>query len=165
MLRLAGLVVIVAAVSVAAVKGLQGVNRAPSALDANATPASLPRSMLVVPEDGRGHFVSEPLVNGVRIQAVVDTGASMVALSAEDAARCGIFPGAGDFTLGVATANGSVKAAPVRLREVRLGSIVLRDVEGLVLPAGSLHGSLLGMSFLRRLSSFEVKNGTLVLTE
>ena len=51
------------------------------------------------------------------------------------------------------------------LREVRIDRIVLRDVDAVVLPQGRLSGSLLGMSFLRRLASFEVSKGRLVLTQ
>ena len=65
----------------------------------------------------------------------------------------------------MSTANGSVNAAPVTLREVRIDRIVLRDVDAVVLPQGRLSGSLLGMSFLRRLASFEVSKGRLVLTQ
>ncbi|MGL4445890.1 MAG: retropepsin-like aspartic protease family protein [Alsobacter sp.] len=115
--------------------------------------------------DNRGHFTAEPQINGVRLQMLVDTGASVIALSAEDASRAGIFPNANDFRIPVNTANGTIKAASVRLREVQLGRIVVRDVEAVVMPQGRLGGSLLGMSFLRRLSSFNVSGGTLVLRQ
>jgi aspartyl protease family protein len=116
-------------------------------------------------QDSRGHFTAEPQINGVRLPMLVDTGASVIALSAEDAARAGIFPNANDFRIPVNTANGTIKAASVRLREVQLGRIVVRDVEAVVMPQGRLGGSLLGMSFLRRLSSFNVSGGTLVLRQ
>jgi len=123
------------------------------------------RTTVTLPEDGRGHFVAEPQINGARIQTLVDTGASIVALSFEDAARAGVYPAANAFRIPVSTANGSVNAAPVKLREVRIDRIVLRDVDAVVLPQGRLSGSLLGMSFLRRLASFEVSKGRLVLTQ
>ena len=96
---------------------------------------------------------------------MVDTGATVIALSAEDAAQAGIRPLRSDFRGRVATANGSIEVAPVRLGEVRLGGIVVRDVEAVVLPPGALRGSLLGMSFLRRLAAFEMGGGRLVLKE
>jgi aspartyl protease family protein len=65
----------------------------------------------------------------------------------------------------VNTANGTVKAAQVRLREVQIGRIAVRDVEAVVMPPGRLAGSLLGMSFLKRLASFNVSGGTLVLRQ
>lgn len=116
-------------------------------------------------QDARGHFTAEPQINGVRLSMLVDTGASVIALSAEDASRAGIFPNAADFKIPVNTANGTVKAAQVRLREVQIGRIAVRDVEAVVMPPGRLAGSLLGMSFLKRLASFNVSGGTLVLRQ
>ena len=52
---------------------------------------------MTLPEDGRGHFVAEPQINGARVQTLVDTGASIVALSFEDAARAGVYPAANAF--------------------------------------------------------------------
>jgi aspartyl protease family protein len=127
--------------------------------------ASQPRGMMVLQEDGRGHFVAATIMNGILVESVVDTGASLIALSMEDAARIGVFPNAGDFKVSLSTANGSISAAPVKLREVRLGSIRLQDIDAVVLPSGRLKGTLLGMSFLRRLSSFQVSNGALLLKE
>ena len=71
---------------------------------------------MTLPEDGRGHFVAEPQINGARVQTLVDTGASIVALSFEDAARAGVYPAAHAFRLPVSPAHGSVNAAPVTLR-------------------------------------------------
>ncbi len=130
-----------------------------------AQPVASSGIVVALAQDGRGHFTAEPQINGVRLPMLVDTGASVIALSAEDASRAGIFPNANDFRITVNTANGSIKAAPVRLREVQLGRIVVRDVEAVVMPQGRLGGSLLGMSFLRRLSSFNVSGGTLVLKQ
>lgn len=127
------------------------------------TPAG--RTTVTLPEDGRGHFMAEPQINGARVKTLVDTGASIVALSFEDAARAGVYPAANAFRIPVSTANGSVNAAPVKLREVRIDRIILRDVDAVVLPQGRLSGSLLGMSFLRRLASFEIAKGRLVLTQ
>jgi aspartyl protease family protein len=161
----APLVLVVA--SVASVQVLQKHGAAPAAPKAAAKPV-VPediRGMMVLPEDGRGHFLAQTRVNGVQIDTMVDTGASVIALTLEDAARIGIFPNASDYRVGLSTANGSVAAAPVRLREVRLGGILVNDVEAVVLPSGRLRLSLLGMSFLRRLSSFQVANGSLLLKE
>jgi aspartyl protease family protein len=63
----------------------------------------------------------------------------------------------------VSTANGVVQTAPVRIREIRVGDILVRDVEAVVLPPRALGVSLLGMSFLRRLEGFEIAKGRLVL--
>lgn len=120
-------------------------------------------SRVVVSADLRGHFVVHPTLDGKRIRMLVDTGASVLALSHEDAQLAGIKVGSRDFTNRVATANGVVGAAPVRIREVRVGDILVRNVEAVVLPPGKLGTSLLGMSFLKRLGGFEIAQGRLVL--
>lgn len=118
---------------------------------------------LVLNADLRGHYVAHAQIEGLRVRVLVDTGASFVALSYEDAQKAGIKVEARDFTLRMSTANGLAAAAPVRLREVRLGDIVVRDVQAIVCPKGALGTSLLGMSFLKRLGKFEVSQGRLTL--
>jgi aspartyl protease family protein len=115
--------------------------------------------------DRGGHYTAGMEINGSRVNMLVDTGATTIALAATDAARAGQFPSQNDFRVRVSTANGIVLAAPVRLREVRLEGIVLRDVDALIMPPGNLSTSLLGMSFLKRLASFQIANGRLVLTQ
>jgi aspartyl protease family protein len=132
---------------------------------AQAAPSVASRALVTLVPDRLGHYSAELQINGARLAMLVDTGASAVVLSSEDAGRAGVWPGPGDFRVKVGTANGAVDAAPVTLREVRLDGIVLRDVEALVMPRGRLNGSLLGMSFLRRLSGFEIAQGRLVLTQ
>ena len=94
---------------------------------------------------------------------MVDTGATVVALRYEDARALGlVFPG-DKFDARVRTANGEGRAKRVQLRSVTFGTITVRDVDALVLEQGALATNLLGMSFLRRLSRFEVQRGVLVL--
>lgn len=113
--------------------------------------------------DRRGHYTADIEVNGRRFGALVDTGATSVALRYEDARAMGlIFPG-DNFDVQVRTANGIAKAKRVELRSVRLGTITVRDVEGIVMDQGLLGQNLLGMSFLKRLSKVEVQRGQLVL--
>jgi aspartyl protease family protein len=112
---------------------------------------------------GNGHFMTKAEVNGRSIRVMVDTGASTVALSHEDARKAGFRPDDLDFDAPVSTANGVVKAARVKIDRIEVGSIMVENVEGMVLPEGALSGSLLGMSFLRRLDSYEVKDGVLHL--
>lgn len=108
-----------------------------------------------------GHFFVVAKVNGVPVRFMVDTGATVVALSGEDARRAGVRSGRRDLETHW-TANGSVRVAPVRLREVAVGSILIREVDAVVNER--MDGvSLLGMSFLRRLSGFSVEGETLVL--
>jgi aspartyl protease family protein len=115
--------------------------------------------------DPRGHFPVEAVIGPGRLAMLVDTGATLVALRESDARLAGIFVTPGDFTLEVSTANGTLSAAPVTLREIGVGDIRLNDVEAIVLPDRALAGSLLGMSFLRRLSRFEADGERLVLVE
>jgi aspartyl protease family protein len=123
-----------------------------------------PRSVAIA-RNGRGHFDVDGRVNGRRIEFVVDTGASVVALTARDAARLGIHPPPSAFTADVKTANGTVRAAPARLDIVEIGSLQLRDVSALVLPNDALSDNLLGLSFLSRLHRFEYSDGKLVLEQ
>ena len=112
-----------------------------------------------------GHFHAEVEINGRAIEVMVDTGASMVALSYEDAERAGVFVRPADFTMRVNTANGIARAAPVMLDEISLGDIRVRNVRAAVSEPGRLQGSLLGMTFLGRLSRFDMRAGVLVLQE
>ena len=89
----------------------------------------------------------------------------MVALPAEDAKKIGIVPSKSDYVVPVQTANGLAYAARVRIPELRLQSLVVRDVEAAVMPPGALRTTLLGMSFLKRLGSFEMSGATLVLKQ
>lgn len=102
-----------------------------------------------------GHFVARGAANGVSLALLVDTGASTVVLKPADAARAGIDTNALSFTTPVSTANGTTYAAPVRLKSVSVGPLEVRDVEALVAQPGALSENLLGMSFLKRLRSYE----------
>jgi aspartyl protease family protein len=113
--------------------------------------------------DSRGHFYDTALINGQQIRVLVDTGASAVALSYEDASSLLIFPLESEFTIAVNTANGTARAAPVKLRELQLGGIKLYDVDAIVAEKGVMQGSLLGMTFLSRLSHVEMASGLLQL--
>jgi aspartyl protease family protein len=113
--------------------------------------------------DRSGHYISEIGVNGRTLNAVVDTGATQVILRYEDARALGLVVPGDRFDVGIRTANGNGKARRIELRSVRIGPITLNDVEGLAVEQGALATNLLGMSFLKRLSRFEVQRGTLVL--
>jgi aspartyl protease family protein len=115
--------------------------------------------------DRMGHFVAETTINGEKVRMLVDTGASFVSLSPRDAELLGLRPTEKDFIYRMQTANGIVKAAPVRLREMQVGDISVRDVDAVVHRAGGPPISLLGMSFLRRLAGFEQIQGRLILRQ
>jgi aspartyl protease family protein len=120
---------------------------------------------VIVSRDGRGHFQLDARVDGRRLTFMVDTGASVIALTADDAATLGIHPSASEFTALVSTANGTVKAAPVELDRVEIEDITVRNVAAMVLPDGALRDNLLGMSFLSRLHRWEFADGKLVLEQ
>jgi len=111
-----------------------------------------------------GHFVAEARINGVAMRMLVDTGASLVVLNEDDAARAGIRPFPSDYRHRLSTANGVTLGARSILREVRLGRIVVRDVDAVILKREALAtGGLLGMSFLSRLGGFETTADIMVL--
>ena len=122
------------------------------------------RSVVVSP-DSRGHFQLDARVDGRRLTFMVDTGASVIALTADDAATLGIHPSASEFTALVSTANGTVRAAPIELDRVEIEDITVRNVAAMVLPDGALRDNLLGMSFLSRLHRWEFADGKLVLEQ
>jgi len=125
---------------------------------------STPWGEVRIPVGAGGHYWTAAEINGGRIGALmVDTGASMVFLTYEDAETAGVFPGAADFNVPVRTANGIGRAARARLRLVRVGDLFVENVDAMVAQQGVLSTSLLGMSFLSRLRSFEASGGALVL--
>ncbi len=120
----------------------------------------------VVLKAGRnGHFETAVTINGRRIDAMVDTGATLVALTYEDAEASGIFPRESDFRYKVNTANGIARVAAVTLDQVTIEDITIRNVSGFVAERGKLNTTLLGMSFLSKLSRAEMSRGTLTLQE
>jgi aspartyl protease family protein len=129
------------------------------------SPASSGLRTLSIAPDSRGHFETEGRIEGQRIGFMVDTGASVIALNETSAARFGLRPSRGDYKASVATANGNVRAAPIRLAMVDIGGIVVRDVDAIVLPDEALSENLLGLSFLSKLKRFEYANGRLVLEQ
>jgi aspartyl protease family protein len=121
--------------------------------------------MVEIRAGNHGHYVTTATIEHMPVSVLVDTGASKVALSYEDADRVGLNPFVLRFDQPVATANGIVQAALITLQRVEIGNLVVYDVEGLVLPQGAMRGTLLGMSFLNRLSGFRISEGTLYLEQ
>jgi aspartyl protease family protein len=141
-----------------------------TAVTTGAPPASMPPrrgpngSSAYVRSDRRGQFVSNIEINGRTFQALVDTGATSVALRYEDARDLGLLRQE-RFDRNISTANGIGRGMMVRLNNVRIGDVIVYDVEAMVLQPGALTTNLLGMSFLRRLSRFEVKSDVVVLEQ
>jgi aspartyl protease family protein len=127
--------------------------------------ASLDDSRSVTIKRGRGgHFWTDARIDGRRVEFVVDTGATTIALRESDAARLGLHPSQRDYTVKVNTANGISRAAPVLLRRVEIGDIVVRDVPALVQPDHALGVNLLGMTFLSKVR-WTHERGRLVLEQ
>ena len=119
---------------------------------------------VVLTKAPNGHFQVEARVDGRRIEFLVDTGASHIALREREAARLGIYPRPSDYTVRVSTANGVTKAALVQLRSVEVGDILVRDVSAIVHPDEGLSVNLLGMTFLSRVR-WTHERGKLVLEQ
>ena len=120
---------------------------------------------LSIPPDARGHFRTDGRIDGQRLDFMVDTGASVVALNEKSAAQFGLRPLPSQYNATVNTANGTLKAARTRIAMIELGGLVVRDVDAMVLPDEALSENLLGMSFLSKLKRYEYANGKLVLEQ
>lgn len=111
-----------------------------------------------------GHYWADAKIDGRRIRMMVDTGASMIALTRDDAQRIGLNLKDLDFKWEVGTAGGKTFGAYVKLDEVEIGNVTIEDVDALVIQA-ELQNSLLGMSFLNELSSFEFRKNAMIIRE
>ncbi len=137
--------------------------------------ASAPAATAAAPERGRGaspnallfranregHVELDAVVNGAPVRFLVDTGATMVVLTMRDAAAAGLSRTNLDFSIRTSTANGVGRAAPVKLRELRIGQFSATDVPAAVVE--NLRISLLGQTFLKRLDSYQMRDGVLTL--
>lgn len=110
-----------------------------------------------------GHYHATVQINGVPVEFIVDTGASDIVLSAEDAARVGLDPASLSYLGQAQTANGTVSTATVTLDSVALGPVTDTGVRAVV-NAGDMGRSLLGMAYLHRFSRIEIAEGRLILT-
>lgn len=143
----------------------------PDAHAAAAEPAYQPREpvssgrSLILDADRQGHFKVDARIEGRHLDFMVDTGASLVIIRESDAAQIGIRPMRSDYTATVSTANGKIKAAPVKIERIEIGGITVYDVPALVLPDEALWQNLLGVTFLSRLKRYEYANGRMVLEQ
>ena len=117
---------------------------------------------IVIHPGPSGHFIADAVVNGHEMRFLVDTGASIVMLTPDDANLLGFDLWDDDYSQVFQTPNGVLRGAPVILDEVQIGPIALSDVHATVAEAPSVI-SLLGMSFLQRLDGYEVRDGEMVL--
>jgi aspartyl protease family protein len=116
-----------------------------------------------IARSGSGSFSLAMQVNGARVPMVLDTGASSVVLTQEAAKAAGLPLEVLNYSVNVDTANGRARAAPVTLDRVSIGGITERSVPALIAQPGQLRMSLLGMSFLNRLESWEVRGERLLM--
>ncbi|MEN3396504.1 TIGR02281 family clan AA aspartic protease [Brucella melitensis] len=114
-------------------------------------------------KSANGHFEVNGRVNGARVHFLVDTGASSVVLSQEDAERAGIDTASLNYSVPIMTANGQARAASITIATLQIGDIERHNVRAMVTKEGLLTGSLLGMNFLQTLGGFTVRGDQLVL--
>lgn len=132
---------------------------------ARAAQAPLGRSV-TLDADPRGHFVTEARMNGRRIDdAVIDTGASVVAINRAMARRLGLTLAESDFRHEVRTANGRTRAAVATIERLEIGRLSVDGVQAVVLDDSALEQPLIGMSFLNRLRRYGVEAGRLVMEQ
>ena len=115
--------------------------------------------------DAGGQFHTSALIEGQPVDMIVDTGATLVAISAETAARLGVTADPTAPKWRVYTANGVSFVSPVTLRQISLGGIEMDNVQAVVMPSGATTMNLLGASFLKRLASVEQRDGMLLLKQ
>lgn len=116
-----------------------------------------------VPRHPSGHYFIDTTVNGTPVSFVLDTGATSMVLTQEDAVRVGLDPSTLNYMSRAMTANGEVRTAPVRLESLSLGPVTDRNVPAVV-NGGEMSQSLMGMTYLQRWGRIEIADGTLTLT-
>lgn len=134
-------------------------------IEASAATVSTAGRRVTIDADMRGHFSASFKVNGRAVDAMVDTGATLVAINMSTARLAGVKVSATDFTQKVNTANGTARAALARIDRLQIGRISVDDVPVVVLEDKALDGTLIGMSFLSRLKKYQVENGALLLVQ
>jgi aspartyl protease family protein len=121
-----------------------------------------PNSVVIL-RNGGGHFGVRAEVDNEPMSLLVDTGATFVTLTPDDAAEIGIDPSTLDFVVPIQTANGTIRAASIRLERIAIGPIERENIPALVAPRGALDESLLGLSFLDKLGGYSISGDRLVL--
>ena len=138
----------------------------PEPIRATARPQeTLPGKKVRVAADAWGHFLADFKLNGRVVEAMVDTGATLVAINASTARRIGIKLKEADFKYQVETANGATRAASANIGNLQIGRIYVENVQAVVLEDKALSNTLIGMSFLNRLGKFQVESGSLLLVQ
>lgn len=123
-----------------------------------------PDGTILVVRGTAGHFHLEAKVDGAPVRFLLDTGASAVVLTYQDARKAGFNDDDLSFNVPVSTANGRTLVAPVRINDVRIGDVQFADIRAFVAREGSLETSLFGMSALDRLKSWRIEGDRLIMT-
>ncbi|MEP6356911.1 MAG: TIGR02281 family clan AA aspartic protease [Hyphomicrobiales bacterium] len=124
-------------------------------------PVSLDDNRVQIARGKSGDFIVKAVVNAQDIDFLFDTGANAVVLTYDDAIRAGFTPDRLNFSVSVDTANGRTTAAPIRIGSIQIGSIVRKNIRGLIANKQDLKSSLLGMTFMNELTGFSVAGDTL----
>jgi aspartyl protease family protein len=148
----------------ASVPGQRAVS-SPRKIKTSSRPSNLTGRQVAIAADPRGQYVTNAKFNGRRAKVLVDTGATSVAINQRFARQIGLKLKKSDFKHTANTANGAVLFAAAKVDEIKIDRIRVQNVQVAVLPDKSLDGILLGMSFLSRLKSFQVKDNKLVLSQ
>jgi aspartyl protease family protein len=112
-----------------------------------------------------GHFHAVAQIRGQQVEFMTDTGATYVALSYETAQKLGLAPQNLRFNGRSTTANGVARVASVILDTIRIGDITVKDVQAVIAEPGRMTQNLLGMSFIKQLSGFELNGARLTMIE
>jgi len=124
---------------------------------------SQPDGTILIVRDASGHFMLDGRANGARVPFLLDTGASAVVLTYDDARRAGFRDGDLSFNVPVSTANGRTLVAPVRISDLTIGEAHFPNVRAFVARDGSLETSLFGMTALDRLRSWRIEGDQLIM--
>lgn len=168
MIRFVAIAAIGALSAVGAARAVASLDPAPYAAAlrpdqaALAAPAPAPAPAASIRKSADGHYWAEANVNGKAVRFLVDTGATAVALTLDDARRLGIDTAHLSYSYDVITADGKARAAMVKLASISIAGAKVDNVDALVIEKG-LGASLLGMSYLGRLRAFEATQTALIL--
>jgi len=120
---------------------------------------------VVLSANDYGHFHAIAQIRGQQVEFMTDTGATYVALSYETAQKLGLAPQNLRYNGRSTTANGVARVASIVLDSIRIGDITVKDVQAVIAEPGRMTQNLLGMSFIRQLSGFELNGARLTMTE
>jgi aspartyl protease family protein len=120
---------------------------------------------VVLSANDYGHFHAVAQIRGQQVEFMTDTGATYVALSYETAQKLGLAPQSLRFNGRSTTANGVARVASVILDTIRVGDITVKDVQAVIAEPGRMTQNLLGMSFIKQLSGFELNGARLTMIE